>query len=71
MPKTARVGRLGHAVTGEVAFPEKATIDDALAHFGEEVAKGESLAIDGEPVTGKDEFDNGDTIFIVPSTTGA
>lgn len=71
MPKTARVGRLGHAVTEEVAFPDNATIDDVLAHFGEEVQKGESLAINGEPVTGKDEIESGDTIFIVPSTTGA
>lgn len=70
MPKTCRVARLNEPMSEEVAFLDEATIDDVLAHFGESLAKGESLAIDGETVNGQDIAKDGDRIFIVPSTTG-
>jgi len=71
MPKLGRIARLGQKASEEVAFPSNATIDDLLAHFGENLSKGESLAIDGTPVDGDDEFDDGDVVYIVASTTGA
>jgi len=69
LPKTIRVARLGHTPM-EFAVPDNATIDDVLALADLTLAKGESLAIDGEPVSRSDVPEDGETVYIVPSGTG-
>lgn len=71
MPKIARIARLGQAVSEFHSFPDGAVVDDVVAHFNEKVAKGETLAIDGDPVEGDYDFEDESTVHIVASTTGA
>jgi len=71
MGKKVTVGRMGEDVPPYKAFSENATVDEVLTAFDEELEKGESLAIDGSSVKGTDVPEDGDTIYIAPSTTGA
>lgn len=68
--KTASIGRLGGKSCSYI-LPEGATFNDLVAQAQETLRKGETLTLDGEPVDGKDEFDHGDEVVIMPSTTGA
>lgn len=69
--KRVSVARLGEEVPPERAFGADATVDEVLAGFGVTLDKGETLAINGETVKGNDTPQNGETIYISPSTTGA
>ena len=55
----------------EYALDEDATLNDLLSVSGESLEKGESLQIDGEIVEGSHVFEDGEKVYIVPSTTGA
>jgi len=69
--KSFKIGRFGSAMSEEIALPGNATINDAIAAADITVVKGETLAIDGEAVSGNYQFEDGDKIYVVPSTTGA
>ncbi len=72
MPKLASVGRMGSKMSESIVFDENATIGDVLNHFEITLNKGESVAIDGTPVSTTTVLPEDDNkIFIVPSTTGA
>jgi len=69
--KKVTVARLNDDVPAPKAFGEQATVDDVLNAYGIEIEKGETLAIDGSSVNGQTIPDDGDCIYISPSSTGA
>lgn len=68
--KTVKIGRFGVPLQ-EIAFEDSETVNDALAAINETLKKGETLTINGETVRGSYVFEDGDTVIIEASTTGA
>lgn len=70
MTKKASVGRIGQRACDYI-LEDDASINDLLAVAAVTLEKGETLSIDGDVVKGKDDFNDGDTVVIAPSTSGA
>ena len=68
--KTGEVGRFGTRVC-KYALDDDATVEDLLAAASETLKKGETLSVDGETVEADYDFNDGETVVIMPSTTGA
>jgi len=71
MPKTASIGRMGKSMSEKRVFADEATIGDVLANFNLTLVKGESVAMNGHPVTVGSVIEKSAEIFIVPNTVGA
>ena len=69
--KVAEVGRSGGRLCKYSLDDDEATYADLLALAGEKLVKGETLTVNGETVRSSDEFQNGDEVIIMPSTSGA
>jgi len=73
MGKRVTVARLGSEedVPPYKPFENDATVNDILDAFGVDLAKGETLAIDGKSINGNHKPEDEDVIYVSPSTTGA
>jgi len=71
MGKRVTVARLNDDVPNPKAFGANATVNDILNAFDIELEKGETLAINGVSVDGRTKPNDGECIYISPSSTGA
>ena len=62
---------MGETVPEYIAFENDADVDTVLSAFDVDLEKGETLAINGESVDGKTIPEDGQVVYISPSSTGA
>jgi len=71
MGKRIQVARFGEDVPVAKAFEENADVRDVLDAYGITTAKGDTLSINGSPVTMKTNPQDGQCVYIAKSTSGS
>lgn len=70
MAKTAKIGRVGQAMSEELVFEDNATIADALSAAEITVTKGESITVGGRTVEQSYVFPDNAKIYVMANVTG-